>query len=134
MKMQYIVHKRFKQKAMNGEMVNLPAKTECIAENGIIYHNHRELCHITSENAHLHFARNDDGLGLERGQLIKSIVSTLSKQDADYQKRWDKVWDDATCNMYRRPQHEEHWLWGQAFFNADITTLQYIADLVGARR
>lgn len=131
--MKYIVHKRFKQKAICGD-VNLAATTECEEVNGMIYHDHKRLCVVTSDNAHLFFARNDDGNGIERGALTRSIVNTLSKQDSNYQARWDKVWSDETCRAYKRHEHADHWIWNHAFYNADIATLKYIADLVGARR
>ncbi len=131
--MKYITHKRFKAKAICGN-VNIPALTECEEVNGMIYCDHKLICSKYSENAHQYFARNDDGNGVERGQLTRAIVETLSKPDEHYQERWDKVWDDATCQMYRRQEHQDHWLWNHAFFNADVGTLKYIAGLVGARR
>lgn len=131
--MKYIVHRRFKQQAICGE-VNIPALTECEEVNGTIYLDHKPLCIKRSENAHQYFARNDDGNGLERGQLTQAIIAALSKRDERYQDRWDKVWDDATCQMYRRYEHRDHWIWNHAFFNADIETLRYIAALVGVRR
>lgn len=131
--MKYITHKRFKQKAICGE-VNLPAMTECNEINGMIFYDHKPICVATSENAHLYFARNDDGNGMERGKLTRSIVETLSKADDAYQERWDKVWDDVTCQMYKRQEHQDHWIWNHAFYNADLGTLKYIAELVGVRR
>ncbi len=131
--MKYIVHKRFKSNAICGE-VNLPAFTECEAINGMLYCNHKPLCLITSENAHLHFARNDDGNGLERGSLTRDIIDKLKTHDEQYQSRWDKVWEDTVCQAYKRHEYSDHWLWNHAFYNADINTLIYIAKLVGARR
>lgn len=130
--MKYIVHKRFKQKAICGD-INIPALTECDEFKGIILYQNRPICLVSSENAHKYFARNDDGNGIKRGQLTSAIIDTLSKDDSRHQERWDKVWEDEICQKYRRPEHVDHWLWNHAFYNADIETLEYIAALVGAR-
>ena len=57
--MKYVVHRRFKDKAICGE-VNLPAMTMCEEANGYIFHGDKLLCVVTSENAHQFFARDDD--------------------------------------------------------------------------
>lgn len=130
--MKYIVHKRFKNKAICGN-VNLPAMTECESDGRFITYNGKMLCSITSNNAHQFFAINDDGDGIKRGKLTQAIQKTLAKRDDDYQTRWDKVWDDRTCQKYKRDTYEDYWLWNHDFFNADVDTLRYIAKLVGAK-
>lgn len=94
--MKYVVHRRFKDKAICGE-VNLPAMTMCEEINGYIFYGNKLLCVVTSENAHQFFARNDDGAGMLRGKLTQAIQKTLAKRDANYQNRWDKVWIDPAC-------------------------------------
>ena len=42
------------------------------------------------------------------------------------------MWADKLCGKYRHPDHEDHFLWGNAFFEAPIADLNYIAALVGA--
>lgn len=130
--MKYIVHKRFRDKAICGD-VNLPAMTVCECDGAIIRHNGNDICFAMSENAHQFFAINDDGMGMERGKLTQAIQKALAKRDDDYQKRWDKVWDDELCREYKRTEYEDFWLWNHNFFNADIDTLRYIATLVGAK-
>lgn len=127
--MQYIVHRRFKGKAICG-YVNIPAKTICSEYDGTIYYGDKPLCVVKSENAHKFFARNDDGNGMYRGELIRKITNKLINKDYLYQKRWDAVWDDALCQKYKRHEHADHWLWNHLFFNADIKDLQYILALV----
>lgn len=130
--MEYIVHKRFKAKAICGN-VNIPAKTVCTERGGVIYYGEKALCVISSDNAYKHFARNDDGRGLERGRLTKAITSTLEKRDDQYQERWDRVWNDPACRQFKRKNDDDYWLWNLAFFNAEIFSLEHIADLVGCR-
>ena len=107
-KAQYIVKKRMRVEGIGGR-VNLPY-------------------------AHLYLARNDDGRGLERGALTTAITKRLEKRDKGYQDRWDLVWEDETSQKYRHPDHEDHFLWGHAFYEAPVEDLQHIADLIGARR
>lgn len=130
--MKYIVHKRFKGKAICGD-VNLPAMTECECDGKIIRHNGNDICFVKSENAYQFFAINDDGMGMERGKLTQDIQRTLAKRDNDYQKRWDKVWNDMVCQPYKREDYDDYWLWNHAFFNADIDVLRHIANLVGTK-
>lgn len=130
--MNYILFRRFRQKAICGE-VNLPATTECSSNGNYIYYNNKPLCVTASENAHQYFARNDDGQGLLRGKLTQKIQAVLAKPDNQHQSRWDKVWDDDKCQPYRRAEYEDYWLWNDAFFNAPIEDLQYILTLIGGK-
>lgn len=130
--MEYVVHKRFKAKAICGN-VNIPAKTVCTENGGVIYYEGKPLCAINSDNAYKHFARNDDGRGMERGGLTRLITATLEKRDDRYQERWDKVWDDPACKQFKRKTNDDFWLWNFAFFNAEIFSLEHIAKLIGCR-
>ena len=62
-----------------------------------------------------------------------AILSRLEKRDKEHQARWNKVWPDAVCQKYRRPEHEDFWLWSYDFYNAPVDDLRHIAALVGAR-
>lgn len=130
--MKYIVHKRFKNKAICGD-VNLPAMTACECDGATISHGGQALCFVNSENAHQFFAIDEDGMGMVRGRLTQAIQKTLAKRDANYQKRWDKVWEDAACQPYKREDYDDFWLWNHDFFNADIDVLRHIAKLVDAK-
>lgn len=128
-RMKYIVHKRFKDRAICGD-VNIPAMTECEEHNNMIYHDGKPICLITSENAHIYFAPNDDENGLRRGELTRQITAILRRKDELYQNRWDRVWSDELCRKYKRPEHTDHWLWNHEFYNANIDDLEYILNLI----
>ena len=70
---------------------------------------------------------------MQRGNLVRAIKNTLERRDANYQNRWNKVWEDALCQKYKKPEHEDYWLWNHDFYNADIEDLKYIANLIGAK-
>lgn len=130
--MQYITHRRFKEKSICGR-VNIPVLSACEENENTIYFNGKPVCFATSENAHQYFARNDDGQGVERGKLTQLIQRKLAKRDGAYQGRWDKVWEDKICAKYRRKEYDDFWLWNHEFFNAEIEDLRYVAELIGIK-
>lgn len=133
---EYIAHRRFKGIGLCGK-VNIPARTKLTRNGDALYlEDGRAVCIATSENAHQYFARNDDGNGMRRGKLTQAIQKELAKRDAMHQKRWDKVWDCPACAIFQKEDvvNPDHWLWNDAFFDAGIMTLEYIAGLVGVKR
>ena len=128
--MEYIVYKPFVGKAICGE-VSLSSGTVCQYADGYILYNGQPLCVVTSENAHQHFAKNSDGNGMERGQLIQNILCKMREEDDGYDERWDKVECDHICKIYRRHDHLDTWLWNHSFYNASIENLKHIATLIG---
>ena len=127
--MKYLVTRRFKTKAICGE-VNLAYGTECFSQGNVIYRQDKQpLCLITSENAHMYFTVNDDGLAKERRQLIEDIAKLLSDEKR-MKKRWDVVWNDLTCRKYKRKELADFWLWNHDFYGASLDDLQYIKKLL----
>lgn len=127
--MKYLVTDRFKQKAICGE-VNLAYGTECFSQGNVIYRQDKQpLCLITSENAHMYFTVNDDGLAKERRQLIEDIAKLLSDEKR-MEKRWDVVWNDLTCRRYKRKEFADFWLWNHDFYGASLDDLQYIKKIL----
>lgn len=120
---------RFRVKVIYDE-VNIPAKTPLTEMEGFIFYDEYPLFSATSQNALDHACRDDDGNGMERGRLTKSIQNILQKRDARYQERWDKVWEDKLCQKYHRKEFSDYWLWNHAFYNAPIEDLKYIEGLV----
>ena len=128
--MRYIVTRRFRGKAICGE-VNIPYGTTCEEHDGIlVLEDGRRLCAVTSQNAYDYFSRDDDGNGLERGKLVHDIMCTLERRDAKYQSRWDRLWTDEGANKLRSTEHEDYWLWSFAFYNADVNELRRIRRLL----
>ena len=128
--MRYIVTRRFRGKAICGE-VNLPYGTTCEEHDGIlVLEDGRKLCADTSQNAYDYFSRDDDGHGLERGKLVHDIRRTLERRDAKHQARWDKLWADVGANRLRRADHKDFWVWNHDFYNADVNELRRIRRLL----
>ena len=127
----YLCRKRARFDGISGQ-VNIPYGTALICQDGFLMHQNKPLCGITSQNAYDFFSQNDDGMGRERGDLVGRILSRLQKRDSGYQARWNKVWEDARCQKYKRPEHEDHWIWNFDLYNGPVEDLRYIAGLIGA--
>lgn len=127
----YLCRKRARFDGISGQ-VNIPYGTALICQDGFLMHQNKPLCGITSQNAYDFFSQNDDGMGRERGDLVGRILSKLQKRDSGYQARWNKVWEDARCQKYKRPEHEDHWIWNFDFYNGPVEDLCHIAGLIGA--
>lgn len=125
--MEYIIYKDFITKAICGE-VNLPKGTICTEKDGMLYHEEKPLCLKSSENALLHFARNHDGNGVKRGELITEIKDTLALADEHHFERWYRVWTNPACKQFNRGG--DFWTWNYAFYNAEIYILEHIKNLV----
>lgn len=137
--MTYITHTRYRGKVLHQpEPANIPAKTRLTAVNGYLCLDGKPVCAEACEAQHEHFCRDDDGQGLVRGRLTTAIKARLaerkSRDDAEYQGRWDKVWaDKLVCPKYKRGDHADMWLWNHDFYNAPVDDLRYIAKLVGVK-
>ncbi len=130
----YIARQRARFEGVSGR-VNIPCGTVLEADNGFLMWKGEQLCGVTSQNAYDYFSQDDDGQGRRRGELVTAILARLrprNERDTSHLARWDKVWEDALCRKYRRPEHEDHWLWNYEFYNAPVMDLLQIAALVGA--
>lgn len=117
--MNYIIHTRFKGISLCG-LVNLPHGTRCDCSDGILYYADKPLCAVTSQNAKEHFARDDDGHGLERGQLTHWIAFK-ALVGPNMEKRRELV-----CTEYARFLRKDcdYILFNDRFFAADIEVLR----------
>ena len=105
--------------------IPLGSRLDKRADEALYFHNFK-VCFARSSAAHEYFARDDDGQGLLRGALSHSIIHSLSINP----DLWQIVWNDSICQNYRRIEHFDFWLWSDDFFNAPISDLQYIFNLL----
>ena len=109
-KVRYIVKKRMREAGISGH-VNLPYGTEVEAVDGLYSSTSGRRVRATTNKPNrttLAFAGRRRRGGA--GALTLAITSRLEKRDQGYQDRWDLVWEDATCQKYRRADHEDHFL------------------------
>lgn len=122
--MEYIVCKKLTGKFICGD-VTLPYGTKCCEHGGIIYHEDKPICYIASDVSHKHFARNDDGQGIKRGELILDIQKRLKNTPG----AWERIWSDLSIRRYKRGEFSDYWLFNHDFYNASIGDLQYILNV-----
>ena len=127
--MKYITHHRFKKLAICGERLNIPYGTELeTAGDFIVTQEGKAICYSTSENAKLHFARNDDGKGLKRGKLTYAIAYGKRAKGNGFR------FSESEREMLERDwphflrQDVDALLFNETFFSAEPEELQKLAD------
>lgn len=132
--MKYITHHRFKELAACGEVLNIPYGTELeTVGNFIITPQGKAICYAVSENAKLHFSRNDDGHGLERGKLTYAIAYSNRKKKNGFR------FSESEAEMLEREwshflrQDVDMILFNEDFFAAEPEELQRLADALNIR-
>lgn len=131
--MKYITHNRFKKLAACGEAVNIPYGTEMeTAGDFIITTEGKPICYATSEAAKMHFARNEDGQGLERGKLTWAIA--YSQRVRTGQNGRQQRFTEEEIELLERKwahflrQDVEVILFNEDFFAAAVPELKELAD------
>ena len=127
--MKYITHRRYKKISAIGKQLNIPYGTELEAKGNFIITPKGELvCYATSENAKLHFARNDDMRGLERGKLTYAIAYANRRKGKRFR------FSDSEIELLERDwahflrQDVDMMIFNEDFFAADVDELQRLAD------
>lgn len=132
--MKYITHHRYRELALCGERLNIPYGTELVAAgNLIVTPDGKAVCAAASENAKMHFARSDDGRGLERGAVTYALA---------YGKRGDggfRFTDSERGVLVRDWGHflrhdVDTILFNEDFFAADVDELERLADELNKAR
>lgn len=134
----YIVKKRARFDSISGP-INLPYGSRVEVIDGFLCDlRGNRICSAMSQNAYDYFAQDDDHMGVIRGGLIDDIFSILSSSPSDSRgkfdeslKKWEIIWKDPVCLKYKRPEHEDFWVWNFEFFNAPISDLKYILKIIG---
>lgn len=131
-RMQYITHHRFKDKAICGQ-ANIPYGTELtLVGNCLCLLDGRPICYNTSENAKKHFARNDDGKGLDRGKLTYAIAYSQRINYGENGRR--QRFTDGEIELLEGKwscflrQDVEAIIFNEEFFAAKLEDLQAIAE------
>ena len=133
--MKYITHRRFKKLSALGKQLNIPYGTELETTNDctIVTPKGEPVCYTTSENAKLHFARNNDGRGLERGKLTYAIAYAKRGKGNGFR------FSDSEIKMLKRDwshflrQDVDTIIFNEDFFAADVDELQRLADALNIR-
>lgn len=129
--MEHIVHRRYKNKDLFGNPLNLPYGTVLNEINGFLHTQEGvPVCTVNSEVAKMYTARNDDNEGLERGKLTYAIA--YSRKNGGISKvgfRFSNKQCDVIVRHYQRfirPEFDMI-IFNDRFFNAPVNELQEMA-------
>ena len=136
--MEYIAHRRFKQKAACGIEMNIPALSVFKTMGGFIAtEDGKAICRPTSESGQKYFAVNDDGNGLERGKLTYAIAFAKRKIKCNngFVFRFSDQDQETLLSKWKKflVPDSEFILFNNDFFHADIETLKQIAKDVNIK-
>lgn len=130
--MDYILHRAYAGKTIDGSEVRVPAGTELISRFECVYLDGNPFCYTTSQVAHEHVSRDDDNHGMERGILTYAIAhSERERYNSDHTRR-QRFTDqeiETLCErwgQYLNP-HSDSILFNQDFYDADIKELKQMA-------
>lgn len=127
--MKYICHKKFNQKSACGEYITFKQNAILETIGRFIAYGQKAICTTTSENAYKYFARNDDGHGLERGNLTHAIAYAKRHPNKDNGFRFtpsEIEMLETEYGQYLRKDTDTI-IFNHDFFNADIDVLREIA-------
>lgn len=132
--MKYVTHHRFKELALCGKQLNIPYGTELECTGKVLITSEgKAVCYRRSENAKQHFARNDDGKGLERGRLTYAIAYSFRDAGNGYRFSEEEAkilaqdWEhflQPECDVIR---------FNDNFFSAEPEEIQKLADALNIK-
>lgn len=128
--MEYVCHRRYKKIGASGRDYNFPRETTLQTIGQFIAYNNSAVCKVSSEDAYMYFARNDDGKGLERGNLTYAIAYAPRKPNKDNGYRFtDKEIEILEKDYGRFLRNDTGTIrFNYDFFNADIEELKQIKE------
>lgn len=132
--MKYICHRPFFGKSLSCSKECILCGTELTSIGRFLAIGNRAICMMNSENSHRHFARNDDGKGIERGNLTYAIAyGKRKRKHADGScYRFSEEEIDMLVNNYGTFLKSKAPIWfNDKFFSADIEDLQELAGKLG---
>lgn len=128
--MKYVCHRSFRGKGASGKKYFIKKNKELEVAGNFITRDVEAICYTTSQVAYEHFARNDDGRGLERGDLTYRIAFSDRHPNEDNGFRFtpEEIEMLETEYDYFLLKGPDSILFNFEFFNADIDKLQELAD------
>ena len=106
-----------------GYRLNIPRGTKLIEENAVIKTEKGEnICYTTSENAKRYFSRNEDGCGLERGEITYKIAFSQKRKEYRFSEKEIKLLIDKWKKFIKSDC--DYILFNDDFFNANILELR----------
>ncbi len=134
--MKYICHKHYKGIATSGKQVNIHRGEHCELDKEWLYREDEIICAVNSFVGCQHFARDDDGHGLERGSLTFAIAhrQRIRKWKNGRTARFSEEEIEMLEREYQRfLKPFDVILFNNDFYAADIDDLREMAGKLGIK-
>ena len=126
--MEWIAHKPLARNTLGGYK-NIKRGERLEEKGGMLFYKGSPVCFAHSQVAKEHFAPNQDGRGLERGDITRHVA--FGPKLSDTQKA--VLVSDSKCRQYLIPD-ERVVLFNDLFFRASMPELQAICSKLGVRQ
>lgn len=128
--MEYITCVKFDYRNKFGKWSQLPRGAKVEEIDGLIALGEIPLCYNKTKVAYHYFSRNNDSHGFERWRLCQKITRNLDRIDNKSAKRWQAIYASDKAWNLREDVNSVFWTWGFEFYNAEISELQEVWDLI----
>ena len=133
--MQYITHTKFKGTSLDGKGVLISRGKRLERKDDILYFENHPICIYRSECAKMHFSKDDDKHGLERGDLTRKIAYSDNRVNVNgWISRFSEEQAEILCsdkwNKFLRKGHDVI-LFDDNFFDADLEELKELLSELG---
>lgn len=134
--MQYVCHQIYNKKGACGRKFFIKKGETFNTIGPFISVDNRAICTVTSEDAYRHFARNDDGQGLYRGELTYFIAFSKRHPNKDNGYRFTDEEAEMLVNEYERflVAEADTILFNYDFFNAEIGVLEELKNKLEVKK
>ena len=127
----YINHTKFEKHG--GKTYPIGSYFSC-NEKGQIYNNDGFMCLVSSQKSIDCLVGDDDGLGEQRGELVKRIHRILYNPFSEDHKedQLEVLWNDTTALLYaiHKTPEDGAWLWNTEYYCAPINDLKHIYSIL----
>lgn len=134
--MKYICHKPYHKKCACGRKLFIKTGQILDTVGAFIVMNDKAVCNIKSEDAYMYFARNDDSMGIKRGELTHLIAYSYRRPNKDNSYRFTPEEIEMLKTDYIKylRQDCDALIFNYDFFNADIEVLEDIRKRLEVRK
>lgn len=122
----YVCHTRYKKKGASGREYNIARGERFDVIANFIACDNAAICSIRSEDAYKYFAIDDDGKGLERGELTHDIAYSDRRPNKNNGYRFTEAQIEVLEKEFKKflRSDVDTILFNHEFFNADVDELK----------
>lgn len=133
--MQYIAHTKFKGISLDDKEVMISRGKKLERKGDLLYFDNHPICVYRSECAKMHFSKDDDKHGLERGDITHKIAYSDNRVNVNgrmqrFTEEQVEILTSDKWNKFLRKGHDVI-LFDDNFFDADLEELKELLSELG---